>query len=240
MRTSKFTTLILILGLIGGYQTSNAVATAAEWTQLVEAIEKNDLATVESLVPSKIKAHEKTRGGHSIYEIAKYHNQAAIMAYFDLTAGNLQNIVSGVVTPILFYNKNAPYYEFTNFYDAPITIDEKIWPTTEHYFQAQKFPHVNAIQEKIRRSLTGRDAFNIARRYDHLKRKDWDAIKDDAMRRALRAKFTQHLQLKNLLKNTGNKVLVEDSPVDWYWGWGANRTGKNMLGKLLMELRATL
>jgi|UniRef100_A0A6C0BIS6 hypothetical protein len=40
---------------------------------------------------------------------------------------------------ILFYNKNEPYYEFTNFYPAPFELDEQTWPTSEHYFQTQKY-----------------------------------------------------------------------------------------------------
>lgn len=38
----------------------------------------------------------------------------------------------------------------------------------------------------------------------------------------------------------GDRELVEDSWRDDFWGWGPNRDGKNMLGKLWMELRAAL
>lgn len=60
------------------------------------------------------------------------------------------------------------------------------------------------------------------------------------MREAIRFKFTNHEDIKEILLSTGEDELVEDSPIDYYWGIGADGTGKNMLGKLLMELRTDL
>ena len=42
------------------------------------------------------------------------------------------------------------------------------------------------------------------------------------------------------LPATGERELIEDSWRDGFWGWGENRDGKNMLGKLWMEVRAEL
>jgi len=66
---------------------------------------------------------------------------------------------------------------------------------------------------------------------------DWEEVKEDVMRRALRAKFTQHDDLRVLLLETGEAVIVENAPGDLYWGIGRDGTGKNRLGALLMELR---
>jgi ribA/ribD-fused uncharacterized protein len=57
---------------------------------------------------------------------------------------------------------------------------------------------------------------------------------------ALMAKFTQNEDAKQVLLSTGDNTLIEDSPVDWYWGCGANGKGKNRLGILLMRLRDEL
>ena len=65
-------------------------------------------------------------------------------------------------------------------------------------------------------------------------------MKDEIMEKAVRAKFTQHRSLQKKLISTGNKRLVEDSPKDYYWGIGKKRTGKNMLGKILMKIRAEI
>lgn len=68
-------------------------------------------------------------------------------------------------------------------------------------------------------------------------RADWESAKDDIMRKALQAKFTQNADLKKLLKDTGNRKIIEASPKDAYWGWGRDKKGKNMLGLLLEGIR---
>ncbi|MBC8100979.1 MAG: NADAR family protein [Cytophagales bacterium] len=71
-------------------------------------------------------------------------------------------------------------------------------------------------------------------------RPDWGEVKEDAMRRALAAKFAAHPDLRVLLLSTGSEEIVENAPGDFYWGAGRDGTGKNRLGALLMELRAAL
>jgi N-glycosidase YbiA len=60
------------------------------------------------------------------------------------------------------------------------------------------------------------------------------------MREALRSKFRAHAELRAELLATGDEKLVENAPGDYYWGCGADGSGKNMLGRILMELRAEL
>ena len=71
-------------------------------------------------------------------------------------------------------------------------------------------------------------------------RKDWESSKENVMREALRAKFTQHLDLRALLLSTGDEIIVEHTQNDDYWGDGGDGSGKNRLGILLMELREKL
>jgi N-glycosidase YbiA len=56
----------------------------------------------------------------------------------------------------------------------------------------------------------------------------------------MRAKVTQHEEMKNLLLSTGTARLVEHTTNDSYWGDGGDGSGRNMLGVILMELRAEL
>ncbi|XP_064399746.1 uncharacterized protein LOC135346153 isoform X3 [Halichondria panicea] len=143
---------------------------------------------------------------------------------------------------IYFYNRGEPYYEFTNFFPgAAFSLDDSEWPTTEHYFQAQKFvgtPYVH----KIRNAFGPRDAFELSRNpaISRWRRSDWEDVKKDVMRKALFAKFTSHPILKKMLLDTGKRELVERSPYDSYWGDGGDGTGENHLGIILMELRAKL
>ena len=51
---------------------------------------------------------------------------------------------------IYFYRESDAYGEFSNFARYPIVIHDVIWHTSEHYFQAMKFPHDPDYQEKIR------------------------------------------------------------------------------------------
>lgn len=149
---------------------------------------------------------------------------------------------------VKFYNMGEPYYEFTNFYGSPIKLDGKVWPTTEHYFQAQKF-NDPAIQEEIRNKTSPRAVFDTANALSNKAkiRSDWHTIqrdgfafKDHVMLKAIRAKFTQHANLTQLLLDTKLATIEEASPHDAYWGTGANGLGKNMLGKTLMKVRGEL
>ncbi len=145
-------------------------------------------------------------------------------------------------TVIKFYHKGQPGYEFTNFYTlkTPLLIDGKLWKTSEHYFQAMKFPHNKGLQDEIGLCATPGEAFKLAKENNSQKRDDWETVKEDIMLTALREKFKAGTDLAQVLLDTGNAHLIEDSPVDYYWGIGAYRTGYNRLGVLLMRVRAEL
>jgi ribA/ribD-fused uncharacterized protein len=140
---------------------------------------------------------------------------------------------------IHFYHFSDPYGYFSNFSPHAIQLDGKLWPTSEHYFQAQKFRDED-IQEQVRQATTPSLAARLGRDRTKPLRRDWEAVKDDVMRRAVRAKFTQHDSLRHKLLATGDAVLVEHTDRDAYWGDGGDGSGKNMLGRLLMELREAL
>ena len=55
-----------------------------------------------------------------------------------------------------------------------------------------------------------------------------------------KTKLDQHPYIQHKLADTGDLVMVEDSPRDSFWGWGHNKAGKNELGKIWMELRSTI
>jgi N-glycosidase YbiA len=57
------------------------------------------------------------------------------------------------------------------------------------------------------------------------------------MRKGLRLKFSQNPHLLELLLSTGNRLLVEHTVNDSYWGDGGDGSGKNRLGHILMEVR---
>jgi ribA/ribD-fused uncharacterized protein len=57
---------------------------------------------------------------------------------------------------------------------------------------------------------------------------------------AVRASFGQHAELGEILLHTGDAMIVEHTEKDAYWGDGGDGSGKNMLGRILMEVRDEL
>ena len=92
---------------------------------------------------------------------------------------------------IKFYKVHDDYGFMSNFAPYPFSDGSKIWPTSEHYFQAQKFL-VPQIQEKIRQIASPMDAALEGRNRQNPLRPDWEEIKDEVMLQALRMKFNQH------------------------------------------------
>lgn len=140
---------------------------------------------------------------------------------------------------INFYRSSDDYGEFSNFSRHRLHLDGKTWPTSEHYFQAQKFLEASH-REEIRRAATPMLAAQMGRDRRRPLRRDWESVKDDVMLVAVRAKFSQHAELTELLLSTGDAPLVEHTGNDSYWGDGGDGRGRNRLGQILMQVREEL
>ncbi len=138
---------------------------------------------------------------------------------------------------IYFYISREQYGAFSNFSRHGFELNGKYWPTVEHYFQAQKFAGME-LEDRIRQAATPKDAKKLGWTRSTPLRADWDEVKDEVMRQAIRRKFQTHAELRELLISTEDEELVENSPKDYYWGCGADGSGKNMTGIILMEVRA--
>jgi predicted NAD-dependent protein-ADP-ribosyltransferase YbiA (DUF1768 family) len=82
---------------------------------------------------------------------------------------------------IKFYHLHKPYGNFSNFAAYAIELDGKIWPTSEHYFQAQTFVGTSH-EETVRQAATPGEAATIGRDRSRPLRPDWEAVKDNVMR----------------------------------------------------------
>ena len=140
---------------------------------------------------------------------------------------------------IEFYRVREPHGYLSNFAPYPIRLKGKVWPTTEHYFQAQKFAGTEH-EEAIRLAASPMIAARMGRSRQRPLREDWEAVKDGVMRDAVLAKFTQHPELREALLATGAALLVEHTTNDRFWGDGGDGRGQNRLGEILMEVRAQL
>jgi ribA/ribD-fused uncharacterized protein len=142
---------------------------------------------------------------------------------------------------VWFYRTNeVPYGCFSNFYASPLVLDGKEWPTSEHWFQAQKFKNEDEIQERIRKASTPAEAAKIGRDRTLPRRDDWDDIRDEKMYDVVLAKFTQHPNLQKILLDSGDLKLVEHTKIDSYWADGGDGSGKNILGVVLQRVRETI
>lgn len=140
---------------------------------------------------------------------------------------------------IYFYKVSEPYGYLSNFSPHPIYIDGLTWPTVEHYYQAQKFvtSQCEEIIPLIHRAPTPQEAAALGRDPCRILRPDWEQTKYNIMRQAVLTKFITHKDIQALLIATCDEIIVEDSPRDYYWGCGADKTGQNQLGKILMSVR---
>lgn len=141
---------------------------------------------------------------------------------------------------VFFYEQD--FYVLSNFSSFAIVWQGLRFPTSEHAYHWEKFKdgHNEHAALQIRRASSAHEAFKIAERAKDTRRRDWDAVKVDIMRDILRVKASQHEYVARKLLATGDRELIEDSWRDNFWGWGPNRHGQNMLGKLWMEVRAEM
>lgn len=140
-------------------------------------------------------------------------------------------------TRVRFYEHD--FYPLSNFAAFSLTWKGFRFDTSEAAYHWEKFPGME-IRDDIRCAPSAHVAFKLAEQYRSARRADWDDVKVDIMRQILRAKVDQHEYVRRKLLATGDREMVEDSWRDDFWGWGPNRDGQNMLGKLWMELRNAL
>lgn len=146
----------------------------------------------------------------------------------------------GLDTPerVCFYEQD--FYVLSNFSAFAIFWSGRRFDTSEHLYHWLKFPHAPELSLEILQAPSAHEAFKIAERHREYRRSDWDEVKVRIMRDILRAKARQHEYVRRKLLQTGDRELVENSWRDSFWGWGPNRNGQNMLGKLWMEIREEL
>ena len=153
------------------------------------------------------------------------------------TTGELDGDAVGKV--INFYNASDGHGCFPNFSPHPVKLKGKTWPTSEHYFQAQKFVGT-PDEEEVRRAKSPMFAARMGLSRKRPLCKDWQSIKDSIMHEAVLAKFNQHADVREALLATGDSTIVEHTETDAYWGDGGDGSGKNRLGEILMRVRELL
>ncbi len=84
--------------------------------------------------------------------------------------------------------------------------------TSEHYFQAQKFYGTEYV-EIIRLLDNPMKAAKMGRNRNLPLREDWEEVKDDVMRKAVYAKFSQNIELKTYYLTQIQNILWRIHPM---------------------------
>ena len=120
-----------------------------------------------------------------------------------------------------------------------LELDGFEWPSVEHYYQAMKFED-EAYREEIRCTPHPADATEMGNSKKHRRRKDWDRVKETYMTRGTYIKCRAHPEVARALLATGDRLIMETSQYDYYWGCGRDTRGHNTYGKVLMKVREQL
>jgi len=115
------------------------------------------------------------------------------------------------------------------------------WSSSEAWYQAQRFPHLPELQEEIRAASNGFVAKKAAHARVRESRPDWLEVNVQLMADAIALKAQSERFVAELLAS-GEMDIVEYSARDDFWGarGGEELRGANVLGQLLMQLRAKL
>lgn len=173
------------------------------------------------------------------------------------------------MTSLKFYREDGPLGELCNFYPlgTDLVYNGKVYPTSEHLYQALKFLYPDASSESLEYSEIIRNAKTpymskllghqtTTWRYDWQKRlatiaktyldkgvrprPNWEEEKVNEMEQVLLLKFRLHKKCQSALLSTNHSKLFEDSPLDDFWGSGKDGRGKNELGNALVRVRRIL
>lgn len=147
-----------------------------------------------------------------------------------------------------------PGYEcFSQWWPARFAVNGVVYPTAEHFMMAEK-AHLFGDEEAQQAILAAehpQQAKSLGRLVRGFEQRAWEESCRDIVVRGNLGKFSAHRDLREVLLGTGDRVLVEASPLDRIWGIGLAASdpragdpelweGKNLLGFALMECRRLL
>lgn len=145
-----------------------------------------------------------------------------------------------------FWKVSGDYGEFSNWYLCDFVFMGVKFHSSEQalmWFKAKRFEDIETAG-KILNTDNQAEIKNLGRQVKNYNEKIWSLIRYNVMYHILYYKFSQNPVLRDKLMSTGNADIYEASPYDQIWGIGStdvnNINGMNLLGRALMEVRATL
>lgn len=113
------------------------------------------------------------------------------------------------------------------------------YKTVEHYYQSEKYDN-EEIKQRIIDANTPKEASNIGRDRNNIRKNNFKEIKQEVMLEGLVEKFRQNKDILYKLLNTKNEDIMEHTVDEYYWGIGKDYSGKNIIGSLLCKTRNIL
>jgi ribA/ribD-fused uncharacterized protein len=142
---------------------------------------------------------------------------------------------------------------FSQWYESGFEEDGVFYQTAEHYMMAGKAKLFGDEESfaKVLASSSPSEAKKIGRSVQGFEEEVWLRNRFPLVVQANRLKFSQNPELGDFLAKTGDRILVEASPVDKIWGVGLASDDKNiqnpnlwkglnLLGFALMKVRGLL
>lgn len=148
---------------------------------------------------------------------------------------------------IYFWMHNTSNGEFSQWYPKPFEADGQLYPTAEHYMMCAKarlFGDAES-EEKIRQEHVPAKVRDLGRKIAPFDGQIWDQHKFELVMAGNRAKFRDPA-LREVMRKTGDRFMVEASPEDRIWGIGFSAEdapknvpdwGENLMGKVMMQVR---
>ena len=159
-----------------------------------------------------------------------------------------------IIDEFVFFWRGWP----SQWYPSPFEIEGIQYTCAEQYMMAEKarafteaHPDNAAILKAIMSTDSPREQKSLGGSVKGFDDTEWVNVVREIVYRGNLAKFTQNLPLRELLLETGNRTIVEASPVDKRWGIGlavddprakdpTQWQGLNWLGEAIMRARATI
>lgn len=142
---------------------------------------------------------------------------------------------------------------FSQWWPSPFELEGVTYASAEHYMMAEKARLFGdgASRLAILQAATPAEAKKLGAQTSGFVEEIWRQHRFGIVVRGNLARFTQNAEIGEFLRGTGDRVLVEASPVDRIWGIGLAEDdprcqhpeqwqGLNLLGFALMEVRGKL
>lgn len=139
---------------------------------------------------------------------------------------------------------------FSQWWAADFSVNGIVYKTAEHWMMAEKARLFGDLEtlEQILTAISVHDVKSFGRKVKGFDENRWLEKRFDIVVEGNFHKFKQNKDLRDFLLQTGDKVIVEASPIDTVWGIGMAKDssaaenpgewqGLNLLGFALMEVR---